>query len=164
MVSKDIDKYNLDELKKQYEVLRNKYKLPSFSELNVLFDIEEISSDTELLLKKLRRVISDRISGYMRFIEILLNPSNAPMYFFKLIKKLDSSDIENLMKLYETMGKFELELIALDLDYSEKKEAEFIVKSYKLFNEIIKSKLLELIDKLIKNDSDKKDSERGYFG
>src|SRR3989344_970063 len=82
----------LDEIKKEYEKFQKKYNLPGFTELNKFFDIEEIDIETEFLLRKVRRIISDRITGYLKFIEIILNPINSPIFFLKLIEKLDNED------------------------------------------------------------------------
>jgi hypothetical protein len=88
----------LDELKKEYEKHKKKYNLPEFTDLNKLFDIEDVSIDTEFLLRKIRRSVSEKVAGYLRFIEIILNPSNAPIFFFKLVKKLDNDDKEAFTK------------------------------------------------------------------
>ncbi len=156
---------NIEELKKEYERFKDKYALPEFSELNKAFDIEEIDPESEFLLRKIRRYISEKIGGYMRFIEILLNPSNAPIFFFKLIKKLDNSDKEALTKMYEELGNIELETISLDLEYNEKKEALFIKKLHDIFNQEIKKDLLKILKKLENGeDSKKKDNNGSYFG
>ena len=155
----------LNELKEKYEVLRVKNSLPSFNELNKFFDIEELDSETDFLLRKIRRFMSEKLAGYMRFIEVLLNPSNAPIYFFKLIKKLDETDREALNQMYETLGKIEVETISLDLNYDEKNEAEFINKIYKMFNSEIREKLSNVLVKLGNGDNNKKKEVNGsYFG
>jgi hypothetical protein len=169
MAKKDPDKIeadrNIDDLKTEYSKYLSKYSLPEFSELNKLFDIEGVDLQTEFFLRKVRRVISDRISAYLRFAEIILNPSNAPMFFFKLVKKLDSKDRENLSEVYESLSLLELEVIRLDLDYSEINEADFIKKTYKLFDEDSRVKLLEIIKKLGNGDNNnKKENNGSYFG
>jgi len=156
---------DLEELKIEYEKLREKYELPSFSELNILFDIEEIDTETEFLLRKIRRVVADKMTGYLRFIEIILNPSNSPLFFFKLIKRLDNTDKDILSNLYEELGKVEVETIALDLEHSEKNEAEFIKEMHNLFNNKIRIELLGVIRKLSEdNDNKKKENGGSYFG
>jgi hypothetical protein len=138
----------LDDLRNKYNDFKERYNLPEFSDLNRLFDVEEIDSDTEFLLRRIRRVISEKIAGYLRFVEIVLNPSNAPMFFFKLIKKLEEEDKVVLTEIYETLGKFEFELIALDISYSEEKEVEFIKKIFNIFERDIGVKLLKIIEKM----------------
>lgn len=157
--------FNLEKLKKEYEAFKNKYNLPEFSELNELFDIEDAEGETDYILRKIRRAMSEKTSGYLRFVETILNPSNAPIFFFKLVKKLESEDKEFLTKAYDILGNFEIEIIGLELDYSEEKEAEFIKKVYDIFNNEIKGDFLKIIKKLENNNNDKrKESNGSYFG
>ena len=154
----------IEDLKNQYNKIKEKYNLPEFSDLNKLFDIEEIDSETEFLLKKIRRTMSEKIGNYLRFIDILLNPSNAPIFFFKIVKKLDRDDREIIGNIYEKLGNLEIQIVSLDLDYSEKTEAEFIKNLYQTFNNEIKKDLLKIIEKL---NSDEDNSQRvngSYLG
>ena len=154
----------LNELRKDYNKLKEKYGLPEFSELNELFEVEEIEScETEFLIRKIRRVISDKIAGYLKFVETILNPSNAPMFFFKMIKKLDSDDKNVLTNIYEELGGFEIEIIKLDLSYSEIGEAEFIKKISNKFN-IIRKQLSKIIDKLGNGPNTNQNNVGSYFG
>ena len=41
------------------------------------------------------------------------SPSNAPIFFFKLIKKLDKEDKESLNKIYEELGNLEIEVVKI---------------------------------------------------
>ena len=106
------------ELIDKYKPLKEKYQLPEFSELNKLFDIEDIDPESEFILRKIRRTIADKIANYLRFTEIIINPSNAPMFFFKLLKKLTSEDKEGLSKIYESLGDAELKMLSLDVEYT----------------------------------------------
>ena len=136
------------ELIDKYKPLKEKYQLPEFSELNKLFDIEDIDPESEFILRKIRRTIADKIANYLRFTEIIINPSNAPMFFFKLLKKLTSEDKEGLSKIYESLGDAELKMLSLDVEYNESEEAKFINEMYKAFTTEIKSEFLKTIDKL----------------
>jgi hypothetical protein len=155
---------NLEQLKKQYSKLQKQYQLPNFSELNKQFDVEEIDVETDFLLRKIRRNIAEKVAGYMRFIEIILNPQNTPLFLFKLIKKLESKDKEDLTKLYEKLGAFEIKLVSLDLDYNEKNEADFITKCFELFNQEIKTNLLALTEKMSNGNDNSKTNGASYFG
>ncbi len=159
------DKITLEELKQKYAVFGEKYDLPGFSELNVFFYIEDLEAcETEFFLRKIRKIISERVAGYLRFFEIILNPSNAPIFFFKLIKKLDKEDKESLNKIYEELGNLEVEVVKLDLDYAEEKEAEFIKKIFSFFSKI-KGDVLGIVDKMVNSGSGNFKKESGsYFG
>ncbi len=155
----------LEDFKIEYNKLKDEYGLPEFNELNTFFDIEEIDIETDFLLRKIRRTISDKITGYLRFIEIILNPSNAPIFFFNLIKKLDSNDKKKLMDIYEKLGKIEIEIIKLDLTYDKKMEAEFIKKLYEIFKKELSTELRIIIEKMDDGDNNKKNKGKvSYFG
>jgi len=159
------DEFNLNKLKQEYVKFKEKYNLPEFSEMNRVFDIEEIEVETDFLLRKIRRIVSDRISGYLRFIEVILNPSNAPIFIFKLIKKINEEDKKQLSDVYGILGGCELEVVKLDLNYNEVKEAEFIKKMYNLLNNELSRNLLNVIEKMGNNNKDKEEKDKGsYFG
>ncbi|MBD3283177.1 hypothetical protein GF396_02695 [Candidatus Pacearchaeota archaeon] len=101
----------------------------------------------------------------MRFLEIILNPSNAPMFFFKLIKKLDREDKDVVSRIYESFGLLEVEVISLDLKYNEEREAMFIKKVFEIFNKEIKEILLKITEKLVNGeDFQIKENNGSYFG
>ena len=154
----------IQELKKNYNQLKIKHSLPEFTELNKLFDIEDTEIETEFLLKKIRRTISEKIAGYLRFIDVILNPSNAPIFFFKLAKRLDSKDMQTLKNIYENLGKFEIRTICLDIDYSEKNDAEFIKDIFNTFNKEIKKDFIVIIEKLNTEEENSKKINGSYFG
>jgi len=143
---------------------QKQYQLPEFSELNKQFDVEEIDVETDFLLRKIRRNIAEKVAGYMRFIEVILNPQNTPLFLFKLIKKLEQKDKEELTKLYEKLGAFEIELVSLDLNYNEKNEAKFINNCFNLFNKEIKTNLLKLTEKMSNGNDNSKPNGASYFG
>jgi len=159
------NKTNLKELKKKYAVFKDKYGLAEFSELNMFFDIEELEDcETDFFLRRIRKIISERIAGYLRFFEVILNPSNAPIFFFKLIKKLEEKDKEVLGRVYEKLGNLEIEIVRLDLDYSEEKEAKFIKEVFDVFLEI-KGNVLQMVDKMVNGGNETSKKEKGsYFG
>tara|TARA_Y100000310_G_scaffold147139_1_gene146406 strand:+ start:1777 stop:2256 length:480 start_codon:yes stop_codon:yes gene_type:complete len=155
--------HSLDELKKQYTVFKNKYNLPEFSELNEIFDIEETDIETEFFLRKVRRMISEKITNYLRFFEIILNPSNAPMFAFKMIKKLEEKDKIDLGDIYEKLGNLEFELVKLDLEYNEANEAKFIKKTYEIFISLRKEVLL-IVNKMVNGGGKEKREKGSYLG
>jgi hypothetical protein len=104
------------------------------------------------------------MANYSRFTEIILNPSNAPIFFFKILKKLDNADKDSLSKIYEILGNYELKSLSLDIDYNEKNEAEFIKESYNIFNNNIKNELLKIIEKLNSPEENSQKVNGSYFG
>ena len=155
--------YSLEEIKKEFQKYKVKYKLPEFTELNELFEIEEVNQETEFFLRRIRRIVSEKIAGYLRFTETVLNPSGSPMFFFEITKRLENEDKKVLIDLQKILADLEIKNMSLDLHYSEEKEAEFIKESFKIFNDNVKSSLTKTIDKLAKP-SEKKENKISYFG
>lgn len=158
------EKNNLDKLKENYKILQEKYSLPSFEKLNEDFQIEKIAEfETELLLKETRRFLTDKFFNYLRFVESILNPVNVPMFVFAITKTLGISEREKLGELYKIISKIEVDLIELDLQYSEEKETEAIKKYYDLWQEM-KKDFLEIVEVIRKNwDSKTEEGKRDYF-
>ncbi|MAH03870.1 hypothetical protein CMI39_03750 [Candidatus Pacearchaeota archaeon] len=156
---------NLDNLKKDYKKIQTKYSLPSFEKLNEDFQIEKIAEvETDYLLREIRKFVADKFSNYLRFIEAILHPVNAPMFVFSVIKSIDIEDKNKLVEIYKKLAKTEVRLIEVDVDFSLEKEAEFINESYKLWQGI-KKDLLDVIDKIKKNWDNKFEvNNKGYLG
>jgi len=156
---------SLEKLKEKYLEIQKRFGLPDFDELNREFQIEKIDSDeTDYLIREIRKFFAEKFSNYMRFVEALLNPSNSPLFVFSIVKSLNSDDKTILQEVYKKLAKIEVDLIEVDLDFSEEKEAEFIKENYKVWKEI-KKDLLKTIEVVKKNwDNKFEDSAKGYFG
>jgi len=155
----------LDNLKKEYGEIQKKHKLPGFTELNIDFDIDKLSEkESELLIREVRRAMVDRVLTYLRFVETLINPVSAPMFFMILTKHLDSKDKDILKSLYDELGKLEIEALGIDNDYNEKREAEFIKVLFKKWK-LIKKNMAEISENL-KSYWDKavEKRDKGYLG
>ncbi len=156
---------DLATLKINYAVLAKKYSLPEFDLLNEEFQIEKVAdSETDFLLREIRACISEKFFGYLRFIESILTPTDAPMFVFAIIKTIGIKEKEKLMELYKTIAKLDIDIIALNLDYSEQKEADAI-KEYNLLWKDVKKELVQIVETIKKNwDSKVKEDSKGYFG
>ena len=108
--------------------------------------------------------MSDKIFNYMRFIEGLLNPVNAPMFTLSIVKLLGPEERKKLGDIYKEMMKSEVVFIRLDLEFSEVGEAKFIKDSFKLWQGI-KKDLVGILDKIdAKWDNKAEVDSKGYFG
>ena len=157
--------FNLDSLKENYEILKIKYNLPLFNQLNEDFQIEKITeSETEFVLKEIRKYITDKFFSYLRLIESIVSPSNAPMFVFAITKTLGVKEREKLVELYKKIARIEIDVLELDLTYLEEAEAEAIKKYYSLWQNI-KKELIEIVEVIQKNwDNKIEDNGKGYFG
>jgi len=156
---------SLEKLKEKYLEIQEKFGLPDFDELNREFQIEKICvEETDYLIREIRKFLADKFSNYMRFVEALLNPSNSPLFVFSIVKSFRANDKKDLQEIYKKFAKIEIDLVEIDLDFSEEKEAEFIKENYKVWKSIRKS-LLEIIETVKKNwDNKFEDNAKGYFG
>ena len=155
----------IEKLKTDYAKLQKKHKLPSFEELNQDFNIEKIAeTETEFLLREVRKFMGDRLANYMRFVENLLNPANAPMFIFSFVKALGTEDRKALSEIYKGLMKLELKFIQVDLESNDEKEAEFVRDSYHFWQKIKKdtSKILKKIND--RWDEKPEPNNKGYFG
>ena len=155
----------LDNLKKEYSKLAGKYKLPSYKELNEEFDIEKVQElETDTLLREIRKVIMDKAIAYLRFVELLLNPSNAPMFFFAILKGIESADKKILDEIYTKLGRLEIKVIDVDNEYSEANEAKFINHVFVEWQDIKES--MKTVSKALQKGWDRKSEkkEKSYLG
>lgn len=151
-------------MKKDYESLSRKYKLPSFNELNEEFEIEKIAErDTELILKNVRRCIVEKISAVTRFFELILNPTEANLLVLSLLRDINLETKKKIEKLYKEFSIIELASLNLDLDYDEKEEAKFIINASKDWKRL-KNELKSISISLGKSWNVKDRSFREYLG
>lgn len=155
---------SLEKLKAKYSEFEKRLNLPKFENLNAEFGIEKADYDTDLFLKEIIKSIADKFQNYMRFIEGIINPSNASIFVFNLVKLIDNGKRIKLSKVYEKISEMEIKLIKLDLSSSEETEAEFIKESYKIWMEI-KRDIIEIIDFVKENWNTKhEENKKNYFG
>lgn len=156
---------SLTELKKKYLEFQTKYDLPSFEELSADFIIERASEiETDFLVREVRKYMSDKLQNYMRFVETILHPSNASMFIFSIIKTIEVKDKELLTEIYKKLARYEVDLIDLDVEYSEEKEAKF-VKEFNTVWQEVKKDMLNIVAVIKANwDKEVEKSTKAYFG
>ena len=155
----------LGQLKIDYEKLQKKHSLPNFKEMNEDFYIEKIAeTETDILIREVRRMVGDRLMNYLRFIESLLNPVNVPMFVFSIIKLVGSEEKNKLSEIYKKLIQNEIKLVERDIKFDENGEAKFIRESYELWQEI-KKEMVGVFEKVGKNWGTKtEENNKGYFG
>ncbi|OIO81061.1 hypothetical protein AUJ84_01825 [Candidatus Pacearchaeota archaeon CG1_02_32_132] len=153
----------LNDLKNQYEGVAKNYGLPGFDELNDEFEIERIDRESYTILRSVRKVMMDKIVGYVRFIEMLINPSQAPFAFMHFSKGMTDVEIKILQSIYQKFIELELDGLKSEFEYSEKNEADSIKKIINIWKDS-KGELIKIINFVETNwkaDSIKK--EKSYF-
>jgi len=155
----------LEKLKENYAKIQEIHNLPDFNLLNSDFSIEKLAEiETDFLIREVVKSMADKFSSYLRFVEVLINPANAQMFVFSIVKTLDVEEKNKLSEIYKELAKIELNLIELDVEFSEKKDADFIKNSYEIWNNL-KKDLLNILGKIKLNWNKKNESNsKGYFG
>lgn len=153
----------INDLKKEYDILQKKYDLPSFQELNENFEIDKIDRNSFTLMRSIRKIVMEKLINSINFLEFLINPVNAPRMYLNYLKNISVSDKQLIDEIYSSFAKISLDSLELEVNYSEKKEALLIVNVNKLWNEKKEdfSKILVNIKNPIPQEAKK---EKSYFG
>jgi hypothetical protein len=159
------NRMSLEKLKEDYKLIQKKYFLPNFREMNEEFQIERIAeSETDILIREVRKFVIEKFSNYLRFIESILNPANSPYFVFSIVKALGNSEKEKLSEIHKKITKYEIEVLVLDTTFDEKTEAKLINEAYAEWQKI-KKDFLEIVEVVKKNiDNESKEKGKSYFG
>lgn len=158
------DENNIKKLKEKYAILEKKYSLPKFDELNREFSIEKAEKDSEFLLKEIIHLMVDKFQNYIRFLENLINPTNASMFAFNLMKVIDPENKKKFSESYKKLSEIEINLIKLDIKPNEESEAKFIKEAFIKWREI-QEDLYSVIEFAEKNWNNKQEqNKKDYFG
>lgn len=153
----------LDELKKEYSKYEKKYKLPSFAKLNEDFEIDKIERESDCFIRIVRKTMIEKVVNSINFLEMLLNPVNAPRLYLSYIKSMTSEDRENIDKIYSALADISIISLDLEIDYSEKAEAELIIKMSEAWNSI-KPNFRKIMANMKNPVSIANRKEKSYFG
>jgi len=152
-------------LKEEYKKIEEKFSLPPFEKFEEDFDMEKIlDKDEGILVRDIRRVILEKLAGYLHLFETLINPSSPPMFVFAFMKNLSEQDKKEIKDVYKELSRLQIETIKLDTIFDENKEAAFIKKAYSEWQDLKKRiyKLVETFEKEFEKSTETK--EKSYFG
>ena len=86
----------LKELKNDFISVSKGYKLPSFEKLNEDFEVDKIDRKTDCLLRLIRKVMMEKVMNSLSFLDLLLNPVNAPRIYLSFMLVLFRQKIKKL--------------------------------------------------------------------
>ena len=150
-------------LKKRYELLRKKHKLPTFDELDLEFRISQIEGDS-FLLESIREKMAERASHVRGVVEEALQPDTnlAGLYESRVFSEEEKKRLFELYKKLMVADRRALELFILS---DEQQDASFIKSFYEEWKGL-KPQLAKFIRQL--RESWEKDTEEreavGYMG
>ena len=143
-------------VKKTYETLRKKYKLPTYEELDSEFEVSEIE-DEKFSLREVRKKVVEKLSDTTALVEQTLQPDTnlADLYESRV---LDEAEKKRVFEVYKKLMAAIRRSSELALESDEKADAQFI-KSFCADWKKIKPEVLEFIRKL--RESWEKDTDEG---
>lgn len=154
---------DLSLLKSDYAKLEKKYKIPNFKKLDECFEISKLDTDTDTLLRAIRKLMMEKIVNSLSFVEMLSNPMNAPRMYMNFIKNMTSEDRKGLDKIYSGLSELSIFSLERELDYDEKKEAELIKEIFKRW-ENLRPDFRKILKSMQKPNASVSKRERNYFG
>lgn len=143
-----------------YDELQEKYGLPSFSELDNEYELDE---PKKFILREIRRKINGKLDMYLDVLESVLNPESTTS---GMHEGNHLSDIErrNILSLFKRLMKIRRTSTELGLLLDEEKDAAFIKDVYNQWKSI-KEEVLKVVRRM--KDSWDKESlshDVGYLG
>ena len=115
---------NLAEIKKKYEVVRKKYKLPKFEELDQEFDIRLINKEGDII-KEVRRAILVRIDKCADIIAPAISLEPVDLHSMIEASGLKKDDKKKMFSTYKKLGHLLHAGLLASFD-SEQQQADFI--------------------------------------
>lgn len=156
---------SLKSIKEDYKKIEEKFSLPPFEKLVEDFDMEKLSEKEEgLIIRDIRRSITEKIAGYLHLFEMLMNPSSPPMFVFAFMKNLSEQDKKEIKEIYKELSRLQITTINLDTIYNETREISFIKKTFSEWQNLKKRihTLVETFEKEFEKNAETK--EKSYFG
>ena len=134
------------ELEKDYEILRKKYALPMFEELDIEFEIHCIE-DGKFLIKDIRQKIIEKIDEFCIMVEDILQPDTKVSNLYES-RVFTEADKEKIFKIFRKLMRIKRRAMQLMILNNEKEDAEFIKKTFSEWQEL-KEQLNPVVKKLI---------------
>lgn len=150
-------------LEKEYEVLAEKYSLPSFDDFNKEFDVYCVDDDSFILREFVKKIV-DKLDYFLKVLEGLLRPDLNVVDLHES-NEFDDLGREKIWQLYKRLMFYNRFSYELDLVCSDEKFA-FFIKDFWAEWVLLKKDLFDIVVKI--KGSWLKDIElefeRGYVG
>ncbi len=124
----------MEDIKKEYEGLKKKHKLPDFAELDKYFEISTVEN-AKLSHVSIRKKIAEKIQFFCEVLEGLLHPNSdlTSMYEDRFFSEKEK---EGMFDLYKKLMSISRRALELSIEADEKEDAEFIKSISREWKEI----------------------------
>lgn len=153
-----------NEIEKQYNELKRKYKLPDFKEIDFELEISDLE-ETNFLIRGIIRRIAEKLDFYTTLLEEVLQPDTSNLYAMHETRFFDEHEKKRMYGMYTKLMNLNRSTVEISLERSQKNEADFINTFLKEWEEL-KVELLQFVKKMKaswKDESDVKE-DLGYLG
>ena len=152
------DDFNVEE---EYKKL--KYKLPDFKNLDNEFEISFIK-EKPLLLKSIRRRVTEKIILCCRIIESLIYPTQSNIITATEAKNFNEDQKKKMEHIYRKLMILERDSLMLDIDPSDKNDVSYINKVFNYWSKL-KKEMIMIIGIMKKSwFEEEKLDKNNYFG
>ena len=150
------------DMEKKYLELKEKFHLPSFTDLSRDFDVYDISDDD--LLKEIVKKMVNVIDHYVNLLEDIIQPDSR-FYSLKEANVLEKESRVVVNQIYNKLMQYNRASILLNLSFSEGDAANFINDFFSDW-QLIKKELFPIFQELKNSWSKKTETKHdgGYFG
>jgi hypothetical protein len=151
------------DVKKEYDKLSSKYKLPDFEELNTIFDIADLNGTTHIL-SKIREKITEKIEAHAKLLGSIVQPENNLTDMYEA-RYLNESTRKKAYVLFKKITRFVKLSQLTSVKNTQKENADFITKTFESWRKIDDDlhKLLDSVASVWKQETNPK-QDLSYFG
>ncbi|MBD3361954.1 hypothetical protein GF358_04155 [Candidatus Woesearchaeota archaeon] len=143
-----------EKFKEKYTEKAKKYNLPAFEEINSDLFLNDFLNDRkyvpENILGFVRVKLVELLGSWINFLHSFIMPNPQSAILMKDYEATNEDDKKKIIKMIQDIMISQRETILIGLEKDEKKDAEFLKKYYKLWNDI-KPKLAEITQRNIDN-------------
>ena len=155
-----------EKVKESYEILRKKYGLPSFEDLNHEFEIASLKQleRNDFILRVIRRRITDKLAMFCNILQSLMLPNTGSAINMHEIKAFGDDDRFTIEKLLAELMFLERSSLILDINSSEKNEVEFLKTAWSNWKRF-SGEMLKIAEKMRSGwKLEEKEDKSHYFG
>ncbi len=156
------------DLKKEYETLAKKYKLPDYENLDREFELLYVMDIKEIkyVLRFIRRRINDKVAWGCTMVQSILQPNPGSLVNLQESNCFTKEDKQKLFSLLKAMMLLERRSLLLDIHLNEKEDAGFVTEAFKQW-QLFKEEIFWAAEKMHdhwKNVEEEKRPRDQYFG
>ena len=154
----------MENIEKQYNDLRKKYRLPDFKDIDLELEISDLE-ETNFLLRGIIRRIAEKLDFYATLLEEILQPDTGKLYAMHESRTFEEEDKKKMFEFYRKLMILSRHSVEVSLENNEKEEASFI-NDFMNEWEKLKAELLFYVRRIKDSWNEDADTEEdvGYLG